>query len=150
METQDEWRSGEALMTRPKDDWEKVPRKGSAHFTEAEIETMKAGYRNGRPARDVARELKCSSRSVVERYRAWRQAGMKKREPRTIDRAARFYTSGGVSARVAGPHRQMFRVLRHRPGLGRMERQDRQSLPALPTLQGDRRFGRGLIGADDR
>jgi DNA-binding Lrp family transcriptional regulator len=102
METQDEWRSGEALMTRPKDDWEKIPRKGSAHFTEAEIETMKAGYRNSRPARDVARELKCSSRSVIERYRAWRQAGMKKRETRTIDRAARFYTSTfAVEGRLA-------------------------------------------------
>ena len=50
-----------------RDDWAK-PRSHGTKLTEAEIAKIKAAYRAGRAVRDIARELKCASRTVSKYY----------------------------------------------------------------------------------
>jgi hypothetical protein len=56
-------------MTWHKDDWPKW-RRGGAHLTEAELEFIRASKRAGRKIKDVACELRCSSRTVEKHYGA--------------------------------------------------------------------------------
>jgi hypothetical protein len=51
-----------------KDDW-KPYRTKQQHFTAAEVELITNGFAAGRPAKDVARELQCASRSIQARYK---------------------------------------------------------------------------------
>ncbi len=79
-----------------RDDWEK-PRSRSMHLTEDEIAFIREGYRAGRSIRDVARSLKCSSRTVVKHYGFLTASGIPRGEEKpTVSvppRKTRFYTS---------------------------------------------------------
>lgn len=85
-------------MPRDPDDWEK-PRTHGEHFTEAEIAVIREGFRTDRRARDVARELKCATRTINLHYGLLRcevpiRHRLKPRPQRKkIDRDSRFYKS---------------------------------------------------------
>jgi hypothetical protein len=62
-------------MTSHKDDWPKW-RRGGWHLTDDELEFIRASKRAGRKIKDVARLLRCSSRTVEKHYGAmgdWRR-----------------------------------------------------------------------------
>lgn len=61
-------------MANRKDDWGK-PRSRGTHLTESEKATIMRSLRNGRPAREVARELACSTRIVTKYYSLFRADG---------------------------------------------------------------------------
>lgn len=77
------------------DDWEK-PRSKGTHLTEDEIAAVKLAFQNGRHIRDVARELKCASRTITKYYGLLRAEGAPqtptRRKP-TVPRSSRFYQS---------------------------------------------------------
>lgn len=83
------------------DNWEK-PRGHHEHFTNAELEAIGKGLRDGIPAKDMARKLKCTTRSVQIRYRQlrgettqhfrYRKAAPRPKAP-PADRASRHYKS---------------------------------------------------------
>lgn len=58
-------------MSSKKDDWEK-PRPRHVHFTAEEEAVVMAAFKANRPAREVARELKCATRTIHMRYRIMR------------------------------------------------------------------------------
>lgn len=83
------------------DDWKK-PRGHGEHLTSDEKEFIAEGFRKGRTARDVARDLKCASRTVQIYYRAMKGDTSPKRARIKVierpkapppDRAKRFYRS---------------------------------------------------------
>lgn len=69
-------------MSSTRDDWEK-PRSKGTHLTDAEIEMLRAAFRVGRSARDVARDLKCSSR-VANKYYSYFKAQGETKNNRSI------------------------------------------------------------------
>jgi len=85
-------------MPRDPDDWEK-PRSHGQRFTEAECDLVRNAFYADRPARDVARELKCATRTINFRYALLRcETPVRHRtKPRTvrkkIDKESRFYKS---------------------------------------------------------
>ncbi|MCC8967903.1 hypothetical protein H8A95_37740 [Bradyrhizobium sp. Pear76] len=54
-------------MAHRKDDWEKT-RSNGGRLTEAEIGQLRASFRAGVSARDAARSLKCSTRTVNKHF----------------------------------------------------------------------------------
>ena len=58
------------------DDWEK-PRSHGTRLTEAEIQFMREGYLSSRLYRDVARDLKCSSRIASKYYSLFAAEGVR-------------------------------------------------------------------------
>lgn len=58
-----------------KDDWSK-PRGNGTHLTSDEIANVRRWFREGRSANDIARELKCSTRSIQARFQKFREDGM--------------------------------------------------------------------------
>lgn len=54
-------------MRQKQDQWRK-PRSNGNHFTEDEINKVWAAYKANRAPKDIARELKCSSRSINRYY----------------------------------------------------------------------------------
>jgi transposase len=77
---------------RKADDWEK-PRSKGQHLTEAEIATIKQDYLAGRHYRDVAKDLKCSSRIVSKYYGLFRAEGAVQNPKRPPVAQNRFYKS---------------------------------------------------------
>jgi FixJ family two-component response regulator len=53
------------------DDWS-IKRHHGQHFTDAEREVIRKGFFDGRPAKDVARELQCSTRVIHTHYGLYR------------------------------------------------------------------------------
>lgn len=77
------------------DDWHK-PRGRGVHLTTAEIAKIRVAFNVGRKPRDIARELKCSSRIAAKYYGVFRGGryrvpDMVQREPAVV--RARFYKS---------------------------------------------------------
>lgn len=60
-------------MRQKQDPWHK-PRSPGNHFTEAEVETIRAAFESERKPKDVAEQLRCSQRSV-NRYFAKLRSG---------------------------------------------------------------------------
>jgi hypothetical protein len=79
-------------MTRPKDDWEK-PRSHGTALTEGEMAYIKREMMGGRSAHDVAKELRCATRTVDRHFAAFRTEESKHREPRRRVAQDRFYKS---------------------------------------------------------
>ncbi|MBR0868893.1 helix-turn-helix domain-containing protein [Bradyrhizobium tropiciagri] len=80
-------------MTTLKDDWKKPRSKGN-HLTDAEIAQIKEAYKAGRTSRDIARELKCASRTTSKYYGFFEAEGVKKHsESRPTPPGPRFYKS---------------------------------------------------------
>lgn len=88
------------MATQIKDDWEK-PRSKGDHLKAHEIAQIRVAFRCGRKPRDIARELKCSSR-VAAKYFAVFRGGATRREraPKMVIQAeprpvtqGRFYKS---------------------------------------------------------
>lgn len=80
-------------MSNDLDDWDK-PRSRGTHLSDAEIELVKRAYRDERKIRDVARELKCASRTVSKYYGFFREEGVRtKSTPAKPVRGPRYYTS---------------------------------------------------------
>lgn len=84
---------------RAPDDWERSRNEGQ-HLTDAEIEIVRDGFRNGRPPRDVARDLKCTTRVIMQRYRRLRETHASRKVRRPVDAPSipaepksRFYKS---------------------------------------------------------
>ena len=77
---------------RKADDWEK-PRSKGQHLTETEIATIKQSYLVGRNFRDVAKDLKCSSRIVSKYYGQFRSEGAVQNAKRPAVAQNRFYKS---------------------------------------------------------
>lgn len=84
-------------MPRAKDDWVK-PRSRGQHLCEDEIATIKHGYRNGRTVRDLARELKCSSRTVAKYYGFFREEGARRSACPALSRLPRRRRTSSRSA----------------------------------------------------
>lgn len=66
-----------------RDDWEK-PRSKGTHLTPSEIDFIREGFCAFRLHRDVARDLKCSSRIVCKYYGFFEAQGVR-RGKRTIN-----------------------------------------------------------------
>lgn len=85
-------------LPRPQDDWNK-PRSHGQHLSEADHAVVRQGFRAGRTAKEVARELKCASRTINIHYGLLRAEGSTRRQikpapARTkIDKESRFYKS---------------------------------------------------------
>lgn len=82
-------------MSTIKDDWEK-PRSKGQHLTADEIALIRRGYLTNRFYRDIARELKCSSRVVSKYYGLFQAEGLRKGrdlEPKKKVGEGRFYKS---------------------------------------------------------
>jgi len=62
------------MVAQAKDDWQK-PRNHGQHLTEEEMAAIRVGYRTNRAAKDVARELQCSTRTVNRYYGILRAEG---------------------------------------------------------------------------
>ncbi len=60
---------------KDRDEWEK-PRSKGVHLTSDEIALVKVGFAAKRTIQDVARELKCSSRTVSKYYGWFRAEGV--------------------------------------------------------------------------
>lgn len=60
------------------DDWEK-PRSHGTHLTESEIDQIKQAYIDELMVRDIARELKCSSRVAYKYYSLFRAEGVRQK-----------------------------------------------------------------------
>lgn len=61
-----------------KDDWHK-PRTKRQHLTPQEVDLAREWYAAGMTSYDVARELKCASRSIRARFVKFRQEGTRRR-----------------------------------------------------------------------
>lgn len=84
---------------RAPDDWERSRNEGQ-HLTDAEIEIVRDGFRNGRTPRDVARDLKCTTRVIQHRYRTLRGERLSRKVVRPVaapnmptETKSRFYKS---------------------------------------------------------
>ena len=74
-----------------KDDWEK-PRSRGTHFTDAEKVRLREAFDAGIPAREIARELQCSSRIAAGYYAQFACAGVLARTLQPKRRpVSRFY-----------------------------------------------------------
>jgi IS30 family transposase len=63
------------MSRRKKDDWEKT-RTAGVHLSADEVAKIEAGFKVGRGYREVARELKCASRTVSRHYEMLRTEGI--------------------------------------------------------------------------
>lgn len=87
--------TGTPMPSGPRDDWEK-PRSKGTHLTDDELVIVREGYRTNRGIKDVARELKCSSRTITKYYGLFGAEGLRRGSERPVHRQpnkARFYTS---------------------------------------------------------
>jgi hypothetical protein len=74
-------------------DWGVTRGKGE-HFTDAEIEFIRASFRKGRKAVDVARDLKAAIPSINVRYAMLRASGEPSHlDPGPMPTRSRFYKS---------------------------------------------------------
>ncbi|HEY8751630.1 MAG TPA: hypothetical protein VIM11_26850 [Tepidisphaeraceae bacterium] len=67
-----------------KDDWKK-PRSNGTALTDAEIRSVRVAFDQGRLSRDIARELKCSTRAVTRYYAIFRGTPQKLGRPKYRD-----------------------------------------------------------------
>lgn len=81
-------------MAHERDDWVKTRSRG-VHLSDDEIAFIRKGYREDRTIRDVARDLKCSSRNVTKYYGFFRAEGVVKGSatPKKLPLPDRFYKS---------------------------------------------------------
>jgi hypothetical protein len=80
-----------------RDDWEKT-RTTNTHLTGAEIAQLRTAFNCGRKPRDIARELKCSSRIAAKYFAQFRCSSYRRPVPDTSIRSVavsgpRFYKS---------------------------------------------------------
>ena len=68
-----------------RDDWEK-PRGKGGHLSAPELAKVQEGFQHRRHIRDVARELKCSSRTVTKYYGLFRAEGIEQNADQRLHR----------------------------------------------------------------
>ena len=89
-------------MTRREDRWQ-IKRSQGQHLTGAELVSIKEAASLGRPAKEVAKELGCASRTVRNHYALIRAQGGQAPEPDHTRLPKRAKHGGRAGQRTAKP-----------------------------------------------